>query len=252
MRLSAHSQSVERQRAVGGAHGRARSRLEGACPRHRLLAGGGRGSQIGERQSALAAKAWGLKHAVDHAALSVLSRLPIERSSSVALTIVQDELRQALLADMNIDGRRVLVANTHLCWRPQWTAARKTQVDVLLPAIERHGARDATLLCGDFNDDPDSAPLRAVIDSPCGFSRHLTWSPQNPYVDRASPRDQRIDYVRHWTARSFSPVPAALPPITSAFSARSICISRQLHDAAKPLTTARHGRRPSAHERPKA
>lgn len=170
MRLSAHSQSVERQRAVGGAHGRARSRLEGACPRHRLLAGGGRGSQIGERQSALAAKAWGLKHAVDHAALSVLSRLPIERSSSVALTIVQDELRQALLADMNIDGRRVLVANTHLCWRPQWTAARKTQVDVLLPAIERHGARDATLLCGDFNDDPDSAPLRAVIDSPCGFA----------------------------------------------------------------------------------
>lgn len=156
-----------------------------------------------QRQSTFAAEACGLVHAVDNHQLSILSRFPIERSSSVALPDVpEDEPRQALLTNVRIGGRPVLVANTHLCWRVEWLAERKTQVDVLLPALERHGARDATILCGDFNDDPDSPALCAVagrftdVFAACHPSEAgLTWVRQNPYVHHTAERDQRIDYI---------------------------------------------------------
>lgn len=156
-----------------------------------------------QRQSVFAAEACGLPHTVDDGQLSILSRFPIDRRNSVALPeIPDDEPRQALLTDVRIGGRPVLVVNTHLCWRVEWLAERKTQVDVLLPAIERHGARDATILCGDFNDDPDSPALRAVAGrltdafAACHPDEPgLTWVRQNPYVHHTTERDQRIDYI---------------------------------------------------------
>ena len=96
-----------------------------------------------QRQSAFAAEACGLPHAVDNKQLSILSRFPVERSYSVALPDVpEDEPRQVLMADMRIDDRPVLIANTHLCWRLEWLAERKTQVDVIAP-------RDRTLRLGE-------------------------------------------------------------------------------------------------------
>jgi endonuclease/exonuclease/phosphatase family metal-dependent hydrolase len=162
-----------------------------------------------QRQSAFAAQACGLPHAADNKQLSILSRFPIERSYSVGLPEVpEDEPRQVLMADVRIDGRPVLVANTHLCWRLEWLAERKTQVDVLLPAIERHRSANeaqAKILCGDFNDDPDAPALRAVLDSGIGFGDSyaecgrdnpgFTWSRKNPYVHPSTIRDQRIDYI---------------------------------------------------------
>jgi len=159
-----------------------------------------------QRQSAFAARTCGLPHAVDNDQLSILSRFPIERWQSVTLPKVpDDEPRQALLADMLIDGRPLLVVNTHLAWRLEWLAERKAQVDVVLAAIERHGPADATILCGDFNDDPDSPALRAVLDSGPGFrdayaacrpaDPGMTWSRQNPYVHPSTTRDQRVDYI---------------------------------------------------------
>jgi endonuclease/exonuclease/phosphatase family metal-dependent hydrolase len=158
------------------------------------------------RQSAFAAESCGLIYAVDRDQLSILSRFPVERSESIALPDVpEDEPRQALFADMRIDGRPVLVANTHLSWRLEWLAERKAQADVLLPAIERFGAPDATILCGDFNDDPDSPAVLAVRDSAIGFrdcyaetgpdEPGLTWVRKNPYVHPSTTRDQRIDYI---------------------------------------------------------
>jgi endonuclease/exonuclease/phosphatase family metal-dependent hydrolase len=162
-----------------------------------------------QRLSAFAAQACGLPHAADNKQLSILSRFPIERSYSVALPDVsEDEPRQMLMADIRIDDRLVLVANTHLCWRLEWLAERKTQVDVLLPAIERYRSANnaqAKILCGDFNDDPDSPALRAVLESGLGFHDSYaechpvdagsTWSRQNPYVHPSTTRDQRVDYI---------------------------------------------------------
>lgn len=171
-----------------------------------------------QRQSAFAAEACGLGHCVDANQLSILSRFPIDRSYSVALPeIPNDEPRQVLLTDQRIGGRLVLVANTHLCWRVEWLAERKTQVDALLPAMERHGPREATILCGDFNDDPDSPALLAVKEHSLGLldsyaachpdAAGLTWTRKNPYVHHTTERDQRIDYIF---------CAGALPPISSA------------------------------------
>ncbi|HTQ84012.1 MAG TPA: endonuclease/exonuclease/phosphatase family protein [Pseudolabrys sp.] len=167
-----------------------------------------------QRQSLFAARTCGLPHAVDNDQLSILSRFPIERWQSVTLPEVpDDEPRQALLADMLIDGRPLLVANTHLAWRLEWLAERKTQVDVLLAAIERHGPAEAMILCGDFNDDPDSPALRAVLARSLGFrdayavcrptDPGMTWSRQNPYVHPSTMRDQRVDYI--FSAGALSP-----------------------------------------------
>lgn len=171
--------------------------------------------RTGRRQSTFAAEACGLAHVVDDNQLSILSRFPIDRGYSVALPdFPQDEPRQVLLTDLRIGGRPLLVANTHLCWRAEWPAERKMQADVLLPALERHGARDATILCGDFNDDPDSPALLAVKGHRLGLRDSfavcrpedpgLTWMRQNRYVHQTTERDQRIDYI--FCAGALAPV----------------------------------------------
>ena len=120
----------------------------------------------------------------------------------------RDEPRQVLLAETLIEGRPLLVANTHLAWRPEMSAERKPQVATLLAAIESYGAVNgakAKILCGDFNADPDSPALRLMSDSGEAFHDSyvacrpddpgFTWSRKNPYLDPSTIRDQRIDYI---------------------------------------------------------
>ena len=146
-----------------------------------------------------------LPHAADRDALSILSRYPIVRLRSAALPEApRDEPRQVLLAEMLIEGRPLLVANTHLAWRPEMIAERKAQVAALLAAIAPYDTK-SKLLCGDFNDDPDSPAVRLVSASGGGFhdayavchpdDPGFTWSAQNPYVDPSTTRGQRIDYI---------------------------------------------------------
>ena len=161
--------------------------------------------EVAQGQSECAAEACGLPHVIDNGALSILSRTPIARSHSAALPEApHDEPRQVLLVETLIDGRPLLVANTHLAWRPEMTAERKAQAATLLIAIERDATK-TRILCGDFNDDADSPALRLVSDGDAGFHDAygacypdhpgFTWSRQNPYVDPSTTRDQRIDYI---------------------------------------------------------
>ena len=163
----------------------------------------------GRRQSDLVAQMCDLPHVLDNDALSILSRTPIVHPHSAALPEApRDEPRQVLLAEMQIEGRPLLTANTHLAWRPEMIAERKMQVEALLAALARFastGAAKAKILCGDFNDDPDSPAVRLVSDSGAGFrdcfaaccpdQPGFTWSRNNPYVDPSTIRDQRIDYI---------------------------------------------------------
>jgi maltose 6'-phosphate phosphatase len=161
--------------------------------------------EVARGQSALVAEASDLPHGIDNGALSILSRTPITQSLSAALPEApRDEPRQVLLAETSIEGRPLLVANTHLAWRPEMTAERKAQVQALLAAIGRDTTK-TKILCGDFNDDPDSPALRLVADSGAGLhdtyaacrpdNPGFTWSRKNPYVGSSTTRDQRIDYI---------------------------------------------------------
>ena len=168
-----------------------------------------RDPRSGRRQSDLVAQMCDIPHVIDTEALSILSRTRIVRSYSAALPEApRDEPRQVLLAETSIDGRPLLIANTHLAWRPEMVAERKTQAEALLAALARFapaGAAKAKVLCGDFNDDPDSPAVRLVSASRAGFrdcyaacradQPGFTWSRKNPYVDPSTIRDQRIDYI---------------------------------------------------------
>jgi endonuclease/exonuclease/phosphatase family metal-dependent hydrolase len=156
----------------------------------------------GRRQSELAAEAAGLPHGVDKDALSILSRYPVVRSDRAVLPeFGQDGLRHALMAEILVNGHSLLVANTHFTWRLEMLTERKAQAEALLDAIARFGSAgtaQAKILCGDFNDDPDSPAVHLVQDSAQGFlpaDPGFTFALKNPFVYRTHPRDQRIDYI---------------------------------------------------------
>lgn len=159
-----------------------------------------------QRQSDIIGEVCGLHHRCDYGELSTLSRFPIVRSATADLPPAANDPGPwpALLVECTTDGGPLAVVNTHFTWRIDTLQERVAQAEVLLPAIERFAGRDTRkILCGDFNDDPDSPAIRLVLGS--GFrdafaERHpndigLTFSLDNPHVDRRYTRSQRLDYV---------------------------------------------------------
>jgi len=99
-----------------------------------------------------------------------------------------------------------LVANTHLAYPPELVQERREQAEALLAAIERLSSETAAkILCGDFNDVPESPAVRAVLDSKQKFrdvfsechpgEAGVTYSPNNRYVEPSWTVDERIDYI---------------------------------------------------------
>ena len=141
--------------------------------------------------------------------LAILSRHPIVGSLRVALPEFSGDMaRQVFLAELAIGSRRVLVANTHLAFPVPMTRERSSQAAVVVSAIKDYGERlrvPSVVLCGDFNDAPDSPAIRTILDGDPGFldafaSCHpqcqgRTFSSANHYVDPALEEDGRIDYI---------------------------------------------------------
>ena len=160
-------------------------------------------------QTELVAEMSNLAQHEEQNGLSILCRYPIVRTNSAELPkFPGDYPRQILFAEIMIENRPILVANTHLAYRPEMIQERKAQVETLLAAIKRYDSERelaAKILCGDFNDVPDSPAVRMVLantegfkdayDQCCPNSLGITYSRKNPYVDPISTIDQRIDYI---------------------------------------------------------
>ena len=163
----------------------------------------------GQSQAELVAKMCNHAHVVHDSELAIVCSSAIMRSSSVPLPEFPGDFpRQALSAELLIEGRPLLVTNTHLAYPPEMLEERRRQAEVLLAAIahDRLTGRPVTqVLCGDFNDTADSPAVRAVLDSKGEFqdafiecrpdSPGITYSCQNRYVDPAWTLDERIDYI---------------------------------------------------------
>jgi endonuclease/exonuclease/phosphatase family metal-dependent hydrolase len=147
-------------------------------------------------------------HLAEDNGLAITSSIPFGPPTSVSLPEFSGDFpRQSLSVEMVLDGRPLLVTNTHLAYPPEMSQERRSQVDVLLGAIAHHCATTglAKVLCGDFNDTGTSPAIRAVVDSDLHFrdvfaechpgSPGFTYSPRNKYVEPSWTLDERIDYI---------------------------------------------------------
>ncbi len=160
-------------------------------------------------QAELIAARAGYAHHLELRDLAILSRHPIVRSRIAPLPeFPGDGPRQVLMAEMRVGDGGLIVANTHLAYPPGMTRERLAQVEALLDAVDRYCSAtgiESVVLCGDFNDVPDSPAIRRMMDPVTGFhdafaDRHpgqagFTYARANRYADPATTVDQRIDYI---------------------------------------------------------
>ena len=115
------------------------------------------------------------------------------------------ETRKALIAGiaLPLGQGNITVANTHLSWKTEDEPVRLGQVQELLKMVsQKHGA---FLLAGDFNDIPQSEPIKEIKNA--GYfdllellhpgDPNITWDNQNPFIQTHSVKfpDRRIDFL---------------------------------------------------------
>jgi endonuclease/exonuclease/phosphatase family metal-dependent hydrolase len=192
-------------------------------PRYRALAAGlrrlqpdivcmqevDRDPKSGRDQADLVADMCGLEHRFAAGSLAVLSSQPALRSSSAALPQFPDDYpRSVLLVEVLVEQRPLLVINTHLAYPPALVEARRVQVETMLAVLKRRYPDSRNIekvICGDFNDVPESPAVSAILSSDHKFldafancrksGDGCTYSPRNPYVERSWSLNERIDYI---------------------------------------------------------
>jgi endonuclease/exonuclease/phosphatase family metal-dependent hydrolase len=143
--------------------------------------------------------------------LAVLSRWPITRHEQRPLSGPEDGGGSVLYAE--IDGPRgtVQVFVAALAWRLDHSDVRQAQVREIGAFIaETQRRRYPTILCGDFNADPDSDEIRILTGKSApaapglvfydawetaGDGRGITWARANPWAAPVLWPDRRIDHV---------------------------------------------------------
>ena len=91
--------------------------------------------------------------------VAILSRLPVQHHETIDL---RSQQRTAQFVRVHVEGRPVVVANTHLYWPPGLHAARLRQVERLLAWLEASEPGAPVVLCGDFNATPGSLAIARV------------------------------------------------------------------------------------------
>lgn len=140
--------------------------------------------------------------------LAILSSHELINVQSKTLPLAPADMpRQLLTAFVLVDGNKLLLANTHLAFSLQATAARSAQVQACLQYISIARATDAIgiVFAGDFNSVPESSPIEQVLSGanrlvdpfrPMNIARGLyTFGSTNPLADPILGTDRWIDYI---------------------------------------------------------
>jgi endonuclease/exonuclease/phosphatase family metal-dependent hydrolase len=119
--------------------------------------------------------------------------------------------RFAQLGDVESDGTRFLLANTHLQWDPPDAPAGRrrgeAQARQLIAEINRrNGPTGAAIVCGDFNAGPHHPVFRLFIDS--GFRAARPGDGETPTC-RANGRLSEVDFIFHRGFPTVHPLPRA-------------------------------------------
>ena len=138
--------------------------------------------------------------------LAIASRWPIRSERILHYRSVSPRegfYRGALLCRIELDVGDLLVACTHLSFRPVDASVRRAQVQSLLAALEP--IELPRILAGDFNEAPDGSAIELVrthgfLDTFAARNPGVpgfTWDQRNPYTVQQDPPlpDRRIDYM---------------------------------------------------------
>lgn len=136
---------------------------------------------------------------------AILSRYPFESRQVIDLPDAENDMPRKLLICRAVLGeeRSILIANTHLCFRAEAVMARLRQAEVVYSALESVVGNGNAILCGDFNDSPDSVAIQQILNSPfwvdvwarCHPNKAgLTFSWDNPFAIAELRPGRRIDY----------------------------------------------------------
>jgi len=137
---------------------------------------------------------------------ALLTRFPVREWRNQHYRMLREgEQRGLLEVELDVNGRRLLVLNTHLDFRPD-DAERLSNVAEILARTKSSDA-DAVVVCGDFNSLPESpthAAMKAAFQDAweaAGVGDGFTYSSDRPV--------RRIDYVFH--TPGLAPVRAWVP-----------------------------------------
>jgi endonuclease/exonuclease/phosphatase family metal-dependent hydrolase len=140
--------------------------------------------------------------------LAILSAHPIKDSISISLPLaVNDMPRQILVAQVEYQGTKIFLANTHLAFALGGDRDRLHQVEACLNCL--HGISTSgisnIIFAGDFNCAPSSLPIREILSDPFDFYDPFsqlnklpgasTFCSSNPLADPKLGTDRWIDYI---------------------------------------------------------
>lgn len=144
---------------------------------------------------------------------AVLTRFPVLAATNSHYHMLRaGEQRGLLQLLLNVRGRELLFCDTHVDYRAD-DAERFANVDEILARLKAYPGQPV-ILCGDFNDTPESRTCRKL-------AAHLddTWARVGAGEGFTIPADQprkRIDYL--WISRDKALAPLTIRVIPSAAS----------------------------------
>lgn len=94
--------------------------------------------------------------------IAILSRLPFEAADHLDL-LTQDRVAQYVL--VQVEGKRLALANGHFYWQPGESQPRMQQVERLLAWLEAIPGTPQLVVCGDFNATPDTGSIQRMYRS---------------------------------------------------------------------------------------
>jgi len=123
---------------------------------------------------------------------AILSRFPIVNDQNHHYKMLRPgEQRGLLQVELRVAGKRLLLMNTHLDHRPD-DSERLSNIDEIAEILGRYKGLPV-ILCGDFNDTPDS-PMHQKIEEILVDSWKRGGAGQGFSFSSTQPR-KRIDYI---------------------------------------------------------
>ena len=144
---------------------------------------------------------------------AIISKYPINNYSSYLIPTEKEfnENRTLLHAEIMYENNKMNIFCTHLNYKHDQSDIRKKQVTYILEYMSKLDKTEfPSILCGDFNADPNSDEIRLLLGLSSPINRTVlrdswqlvnpddhgyTWSNENNFARKTLEPDRRIDYI---------------------------------------------------------